>query len=334
MSTASYRQYEVQFCSEVSKWADRLFEARPELPFGSSDIESFGRGTHKRQDFRVYERKAKGKGKLALCGEVKLPGTPDGRSPYGLALMKDAFEKANNENCRYFFTWNVERLVLFDRKRWDAESMFDRVVGEWQLGLQLNKPDEVTRADVVAVLREKFLPGFFADFGDIWLERKTDFKPRAADFWVGVIESHLTGPMGPVRELRDYLDAESASNKTFDARLTSWAAQEQQWNFDRNDPKSWRDTIDRAARSMAYVLSNRILFYQAIQDRYHLPELKLPRRAKPKQALEYLRDNFLEAVHATGDYEPVFFPTPRNGPLKSHFLAQTLPIPGTGLSRR
>ena len=73
MVSPSYRQHEVQFCAEVSKWADRLFEQNSELAFGSSDIESFGRGSLKRQDFRVYERKPKGKGKIALCGEVKLP---------------------------------------------------------------------------------------------------------------------------------------------------------------------------------------------------------------------------------------------------------------------
>ena len=101
------RKHEVALCAEVSKWADRIFEADPALPFAYSDIESFGRGSQKRQDFRVYPRSAAGRGKLALCGEVKLPGTRQGRSPFDLALMQDAFNKATVENCRYFFTWNV-----------------------------------------------------------------------------------------------------------------------------------------------------------------------------------------------------------------------------------
>ncbi|MBI1955938.1 MAG: SAM-dependent DNA methyltransferase [Acidobacteria bacterium] len=308
MPPPTYRQHEVQFCSEVSKWADRLFESRPDLPFGSSDIESFGRGSHKRQDFRVYERKEKGRGKLALCGEVKLPGSPEGRSPFDPALMKDAFDKATNENCRYFFTWNVEELVVFDRSLWDAESMYERHVERWPLGLELNSPADLTRPEVVATIRDKFLPRFFEEFADIWLERKKDLRPLPDVFYVTVIESHLTGPMGPVRELRDYLSLESQRSKTFDSRLRQWAI-EQQWNFDRNDPKSWRETIDRAARSMVYVLSNRILFYQAVRFRNGLPELKRPRSANtPPKALEYLRRRFQEAVDATGDYEPVFFP--------------------------
>jgi hypothetical protein len=60
---------------------------------------------------------------------------------------------------------------------------------------------------------------------------------------------------------------------------------------------------------MAYVLSNRILFYQAVRLRNQLPELKLPRTAKTAdKAFQYLRESFEEAVHVTGDYEPVFFP--------------------------
>lgn len=70
MGVRDNRKHEVAFCADVSKWSDRLFERDQSLPFGSSDIESFGRGSQKRQDFRVYERKERG-GRIALCGEVK-----------------------------------------------------------------------------------------------------------------------------------------------------------------------------------------------------------------------------------------------------------------------
>ena len=106
MPKENVRKHEVASCAEVSKWSDRLFEADTSLPFGSSDIESFGTRSQKRQDICVYERKAKGRGRIALCGEVKLPGSRQGRSPFYLALTNDAFQKANY-NCRYFFTWNV-----------------------------------------------------------------------------------------------------------------------------------------------------------------------------------------------------------------------------------
>ena len=309
MPPLSYRQHETAFCAEISKWSDKIFETHPDLPFGSSDIESYGRGSLKRQDFRVYERKEEGRGQLALCGEVKLPGAAQGGSPFGLALMQDAFDKATRENCRYFFTWNVEHLALFDRSRWDAVSMHERCVHEWKLGAELNKPEDVTRPEVKARLQDDFLPRFYTEFADIWAGRKKGLGQPPSDFYVSVLESHLAGPSGPVRELRDYLESESKHTATFKARLRTWMAEEQQWNVDPNAPVSWREAIDRAARSMAYVLGNRILFYQAVRLRNELPELKLPRTAKtPEKAFQYLRESFEEAVHVTGDYEPVFFP--------------------------
>jgi hypothetical protein len=310
MSRTNIRQHEVAFCAEVSKWSDRIFEQNPSLPFGSSDIESFGRGSQKRQDFRVYERQRQGRGRLALCGEVKLPGTQQGRSPFDPILMDDAFNKATKENCRYFFTWNVEYLALFDRSLWDADTMHERCVGQWNLGLELNRPTDVTRAEVIAEIRDKFLPQFFTDFGDIYSGVRQDVARPPQDFYIAVLETHLSGPMGPVRELRDHLGLQSSQNAVFDARLREWMTVEQQWNFDRTDPESWREAIDRAARSMVYVLSNRILFYQAVRLRNDLPELELPPRAKkdPHKALDYLRKCFQLAVDKTGDYEPVFFP--------------------------
>src|SRR6516225_3887424 len=95
------RKHEVNFCSQVSKWADKFFDLHPELPFGSSEIEEYGRGTRKRADLRFYGRASTGRGKLFIGGEVKLPGTPLGRSPFDPALMQDAFDKATRENCRY-----------------------------------------------------------------------------------------------------------------------------------------------------------------------------------------------------------------------------------------
>jgi len=223
--------------------------------------------------------------------------------------MSDAFNKATAENCRYFFTWNVEHLALFDRSLWDRETMHERCIGEWKLGLQLDRSTDVTRPEVEARIRDEFLPKFFSDFAEVWVGRKATFAELPSDLYISILESHLAGPMGPVRETRDFLALKAESNATFDARLRHWMTAEQQWNFDRTDPQNWRETIDRAARSMVYVLSNRILFYQAVRLRNRLPELKFPRGAKtPERALEYLRQRFQEAVDMTGDYEPVFFP--------------------------
>ena len=66
-----------------------------------------------RSDLRIYGRKGEGRGGLLVSGEMKLPGTPLGRSAYDPALLDDAYDKTTRQNCRYFFTWNVEESALF-----------------------------------------------------------------------------------------------------------------------------------------------------------------------------------------------------------------------------
>ena len=142
MNFEDYRKNEVAFCADVSKWADHFFDTHPDVPLGTSDIESYGRGNQKRHDLRFYERSKSGRGKLALSAEVKLPGTAHGRSPFDPALVQDAFDKADRAVCRYFFTWNVEELALFDRHLVDRP-LYERCIGQWPLGLQLNRPTRV-----------------------------------------------------------------------------------------------------------------------------------------------------------------------------------------------
>lgn len=102
------RIHETDFCSEVASYSNAIFSAHPELPFKSARIEGFDRGSQKakRKDLRLYDET----GRLILSGEIKLPGTPEGRSSYADDLVRDAHQKADNADVQYFFTWNVNLL--------------------------------------------------------------------------------------------------------------------------------------------------------------------------------------------------------------------------------
>jgi hypothetical protein len=112
MPDKDIRVHEVTFCSRVSKWADSLFAEHPDWPFKRTEIEESTGANRKRSDLRIY-----GAGDtLILAGEVKLPGTPEGRSAHNSALINDSNQKAANAGAEFFFTWNVNNFVLFDSK--------------------------------------------------------------------------------------------------------------------------------------------------------------------------------------------------------------------------
>jgi hypothetical protein len=209
--------------------------------------------------------------------------------------MQDAFNKADNIQAPYFFTWNVNTFVLFDRSKWNVP-MIERRVREWNLGLRLSIPEDCTRPDVQARIRDKFLPQIFEEFAEIVEGKVVEWGMRPDDLFIRSLESHLDWP---VIGTRNYLLATSAEDTSFAARLQSWMADEMNWTFDSSDPENWGEILDRAARSLCYVFCNRAIFYEAIRAKYSesLIALKMPSR-EPKNhhtIYGYFRDQFQQA---------------------------------------
>src|SRR5713101_8418596 len=145
MPAEKYHTHEITFCARVKAWAEALFKDRKDLPFARVDIEESRDIGRKRSDLRFY--RSKGDRNPIVAGEVKMPGTAEGRNPYDYKLIEDAHLKATNAGARFFFTWNVNKLVLFDQKLWE-KPLIERRVNEFDLGLDLHSPEDVERAEV------------------------------------------------------------------------------------------------------------------------------------------------------------------------------------------
>ncbi len=310
MPSPDNRTHEVTFCSSVSKWADSIFEKNPDWSFKRTDIEQSKGIKKKRSDLRIYGDR----NKLILAGEVKLPGTAEGRNAYNSALVEDSYQKASNAGAEFFFTWNVNRFVLFDAKQWQKPIM-ERRVKDYDLGLDLDNPDDVSRAEVEKSVQE-FLAKFFADFHAIVVGKEPDWGMAPDEFFIRAFESHISWP---VKLTAEYLWTKSASDKTFDTLLQEWMAGDQGWMVIRNDVKVWRMLIDRAARTLCYVFSNRLLFYESVRTKFsELKELHVPGKLKAADDLyAHFQKAFQNAVAATGDYETLFYPFEKDwaGPL-------------------
>ena len=107
MPESDIRVYEVTFCSRVSKWADALFAQHPDWPFKRTEIEESKGINRKRSDLRVY-----GAGdRLILAGEVKLPGTPEGRNAYNYPLVQNSHENASIPEHSVFSRWTPTAMA-------------------------------------------------------------------------------------------------------------------------------------------------------------------------------------------------------------------------------
>jgi hypothetical protein len=299
----STRIHEQDFCALVAKWSDDIFKSLSNSPFAEARVEGFGSGQQrrKRKDLRFYD----GTGTISLTGEVKLPGTVEGRSPYDGGLVQDAQAKADNVGARYFFTWNVNTFVLWDRYQQD-KPLLDRWVREWKCGRLFRNADEVGRVENLAHIKNDFLPALLSAVGDIYAGRHTDWHMAPDDLFIQSLESHLEWP---VELTREYVGQQADSSRSFDRRVQEWMA-EQSWQFVRGQPEAWAEALDRAARTIVYVLANRLIFYQSLRARFpDLPSLHLPSRVKrADEAYAALQRAFERAVRRSGDYEPLFYP--------------------------
>ncbi len=303
-STPETSIHEVDFCGQIASAANVLFAQDPAaFPFGDARVEGFGTGAarRKRKDLRFYEPS----GRLALCGEVKLPGTPEGRSPYDDSVLKDAFLKADNAVVDFFFTWNVNTFVLWDRRQYDRP-LLERRVRDWKLGLNLASPPDVARPDSLNFIKNRFLPELLRDLADIYTGRRRDWTMPPDDIFIRSLESHLDWP---VQIATTYLIDRTDHNKPFDAKVQQWLA-DQDWIFVRHDPDQWRDALTNMAKTLAYVWVNRLIFYKALRARFSdLPRLELKRSVKtPADASAAFDRYFQRAVERSGDYEPLLFP--------------------------
>jgi type I restriction-modification system DNA methylase subunit len=82
----------------------------------------------------------------------------------------------------------------------------------------------------------------------------------------------------------------------------------QGWPFVRKDPEAWSEVVDRTARTVVYILANRLIFYQSLRARFRdLPALRL-RGNSPEETYASIQRAFDAAEQRTGDYETIFVP--------------------------
>ncbi|MEI8194451.1 MAG: N-6 DNA methylase [Phycisphaerae bacterium] len=300
--------HEVDFCAQIAGAATSLIAQNPAIyPFHEARVEGFGTGAgkRKRKDLRFFDLH----GKVVLCGEVKLPGTPEGQSAANQTVMADAAAKADDAGVQYFFTWNVNEFALWDRSLWD-KPWFERRVRLWRLPRTMAGPEDVAREENLAFIKTHFLPDLLRDVADIISGRRRDWAMPPDDVFIRSLESHLNWP---VQLASSYILEHTNASKPFDLRIQRWMS-EQDWTFIRTPHEEWVKAVDNMAKTLSYVWANRLIFYKALRARFpDLPRLELKASAKtPDDALAAFNAFFKKAVVRSGDYEPLMMPDARD----------------------
>jgi type I restriction-modification system DNA methylase subunit len=289
---------ETTFVAEVASWINIYLANNKELPFTQAKVEESPKGSRKRRDLILYDRD----GKVALSGEVKMPDAPDGKSPYDERVVKDAEDKAC---ARYFFTWNVNRFVLWDRQMFNVPRL-QRRARQWEL-LQLKSSEDVGKPFVVHKIRDEFIPELLHTFARIY-KGETDFGAHPPDkHFIFMLESFLERP---VDLTLNYVYENFPSNRGFSKSFRKWMV-EQGWTVLESIPESQKEELlERAAKLSCYVLANKLIFYEALRRQFpKLKRLSIPTSVDNVNLMEgELAKFFAKAQKESGDYETLFWP--------------------------
>lgn len=295
------RTNEWQYTADIKEWINIILRTDPSLGSVFSEAKVETPAARKRRDLTLLDISRK----PALTGEVKFPYAADGRSPYADALVEEARDKALKAGAKFFFTWNINRFVLWHTFE-PGKSLQDLAIKEFKVVSVQNEAD-LLHPLTEKKIRQDFLPAFLKYFAKLYRgEEPIRYQPLDERF-VARLEAALDAPISiTLAEItRRYHDPKQ---KAFRKDLDAWMRDDQGWVLSDAEP-ILRDNLERAAKFSCYVLVNKLVFYEALRRRYsdYLKKPQVPKRIqKGEELCELLESLFAHAKECTGNYETVF----------------------------
>ena len=264
-------------------------------PFARVMLETRTSGSLRRRDITVVDRRSH----VCLTGEVKVPWASDGSSPFVESTVRDARSKAEQAGSDWFFTWNLNELVLWRTSSF-GELGGSRGFKTYQVS-SLRTQRDLDNPRFQRELRDG-VERFFLDFMRIFRGEVELPQLPPDEYFIHAFDSFLARPILDATYALIDRDSVPANQSA----VNRWMRDEQGWIIggDRSE------LLGKAARFATYAIANKLVFYDALRKRFsELPPLDLPQQIVTGEGLiERFSAFFDQARHITGDYETVFGP--------------------------
>ncbi|MBI4691651.1 MAG: SAM-dependent DNA methyltransferase [Nitrospirae bacterium] len=288
------------------EWINQIIKEQS-LPIGFSEQETVG-ADRKQPDIIIYKSP---QSTDALCIiELKPPYF----DPFDFKeLKKPTWEKAVQRKAKYFGYSNFQKLILYKTEevnRQVDESI--QIAGIYDLSTieDLNNIEEPRFKNAIIKGLEKFL----FELVDRYTGKKPEHLLPIDEFLIIRLQEknhRLARLYKPIIRDKFHKDSEFAK------RLSRWF-NEQQWSFAGQD-----NDYDKAARQTAYLLINKLLFYQALKAKHtNLLSLQIPDDLTASGQLQktlqqvyfaYVTENIdYETIYSTDFIDQIAFPDNKN----------------------
>ncbi|MDD5134759.1 MAG: N-6 DNA methylase [Phycisphaerae bacterium] len=226
-----------------------------------------------------------------FCGwELKTPAT----AARDDKLLKDAVEKAQTIEAKYFVTWNMQTAIIWRTPEKSRATVTEQYKIQERIDHRITDVNDI-RDPVKAILLEDMCIRLLLDLHRLYDDEKVNLHIADTTIFVGIV-SNASNKMSDslLKDLH-----RQRSSKVFETKLRAWATKQ---GISRYDEEYWQGL----SRQIAYRIIGKILFYMSLRrGRIELPRFELPRN-NYKQASQQLRSYFQKALEV--DYQAIFEP--------------------------
>ena len=268
---------------ELKEWIDVVCKDKG-LRYYAHIERSIGR---KRPDILIFQESKK-----PVCViEVKPPSW----DPLTIGLVKDAFFKADKIKTPYFATWNINKLAFFNTAEFDkTRSVREGIIQIYEVA-DVAGFKEIEEAEHKVKIRI-FLEGFLEELALIYEGKKAAPKIPIDEYFR--LHLRLTAE-ALANSYRGTISEEAEKNGLFKRKIAEWFY-EQVWSFSGSN-----EDYTKIARQAAYLLINKVLFYTALQEKFDLDPLEIPKNLRKGDVLEQILKAYFNQVLKI-DYETIF----------------------------
>lgn len=275
---------------KLVEWINQIVR-KENLSFGQAEQET--KGTDRKSPDIILLKKPKSK-QVSLTAELKPPYF----DPLDYEQVKEpARKKANIRKSPYFATSNFKRLYLFSTEKankYEAEEK--QLVAKYELSQleDLESIDDPVYKNQIL----KNLTIFLRDLEGYVHGKKTE-EQLPLDEWLILRLQEKVAVL--TYYYKDLIEDRCWNDKGFRRKLSKWFNQ-QGWNFVLH-----KQDFVKAARHTAYLLVNKILFYDALRskDPQNFPRLHIPDDfTKGRMSRLYLQNFYNEVLRI--DYETIY----------------------------
>jgi len=287
---ASARKTERTAVAVLMHWMRELLE-RKNLDLGLPDVETSGTD-RKMPDTVIYESR---RSQNILCVVEAKPPYYDVFDEKG--LKEPAREKASQRKAKYFCLTNFKKIIWYNTEKVNAlKPEEEQIVGKYTLS-ELENLDDIEQTRYSEPIK-KGLENFLTKLYSVHSGKEPEPKQAIDEFLIFRLQEKIRILSTYYRRI---IDDHCHKDSALALRLKKWFV-DQGWSF------AWQpQDFDKAARQTAYLLVNKILFYNLLQAKrpQDLDPLEIPESLTKGEMLQTTLQGYFNQVLKI-DYETIY----------------------------